>query len=51
MNRADDYLNAKGVKTLVRKPGESAYQGGTVNSLRIQRKVNVDKERKPVARG
>ena len=51
MNRADDYLNANGVRTLVRKPGEAAYQGGVVNSLNIQRKVNVEKERKPVAKG
>jgi len=48
MNRIDDYLNAKGVGTLMRKPGEAAYSGGTVNSLNIQRKVNVEKEKRPV---
>lgn len=48
MNRVDDYLSAKGVKTLNRKPGEAAYCGGVVNSLKIKRKVNVEKERKPV---
>lgn len=48
MNRTDDYLMAKGVGTLNRKPGEAAYSGGVVNSLNVKRKVNAEKERKPV---
>lgn len=48
MNRIDDYLEAKGVKTLLRKPGEAAYGGGVVNSLRLKRRVDVQKEKRTV---
>jgi len=44
--RADDYLRVKGVRTLLRLPGESAYAGGLARSLGIERKVSVDVKKK-----
>lgn len=42
MTRADDYLAAKGIETLLRKGGESSYVGGNVRSLNVKRKTVKD---------
>jgi len=42
MTRADDYLAAKGHRTLLLNGGETSYTSGNVRSLGVKRKTVKD---------